>query len=87
MSGGDVKAPPRQPDRSPQELKAQEGIEWTAGLNRLPDTTDRCSDQRPEDEASGTGSGEVTRREEKLGNGKRVRLVDETRRLGSGENP
>jgi len=68
-------------------LKAQEGIEWTAGLNRLPDTTDRCPDERPGGESSGTGSGGATRREEKLGNGKRARLVDETSRLGSGENP
>jgi hypothetical protein len=27
MSGGGVKASPRQPEKSPQELKAQEGIE------------------------------------------------------------
>jgi hypothetical protein len=27
MNGGDVKASPRQPEKSPQELKAQEGIE------------------------------------------------------------
>jgi hypothetical protein len=27
MSAGGVKAPPRQPEKSPQELKAQEGIE------------------------------------------------------------
>jgi hypothetical protein len=35
MSGGDVKASPRQPEKRPQELKAQEGIEWLAGLNPL----------------------------------------------------
>jgi hypothetical protein len=28
MSGGGVKASPRQPEKSPQELKSQEGIEW-----------------------------------------------------------
>jgi hypothetical protein len=28
MSGGGVKASPRQPEKNPQELKAQEGIEW-----------------------------------------------------------
>jgi hypothetical protein len=28
MSGGDVKAFPRQTEKSPRELKAQEGIEW-----------------------------------------------------------
>jgi hypothetical protein len=44
MSGGDVKASPRQPEKSPQELKAQEGIEWLAGLNPLLAATDRCLD-------------------------------------------
>jgi hypothetical protein len=44
MSGGDVKASPRQPEESPQELKTREGIEWLAGLNRLMAATDRCSD-------------------------------------------
>jgi len=87
MSGGDVKASPRQPEKSPQELKAQEGIEWLAGLNRLLAATDRCSDQRPGGEASGTGSGGATRREEKLGNDMRARLIDEASRLGSEENP
>jgi hypothetical protein len=87
MSGGDVKAFPRQPEKSPQELKAQEGIEWVGGLNRLPFTTDRCPEQRPEGEPSGTGSGGATRREENLGNDKRARLADEASRLGSGENP
>jgi hypothetical protein len=33
MSGGGVKAPSRCPEKSPKELKAQEGIEWLAGLN------------------------------------------------------
>jgi hypothetical protein len=87
MSGEDVKASSRQPEKSPQELKAQEGIEWTAGLNRLPATTDCCPDQRPEVEASGVGSGGATRREAKLGNGRRARLGDESSRLGSEENP
>jgi hypothetical protein len=87
MSGGGVKASPRQSKTSPQELKTREGIEWLAGLNRLLAATDRCSDQCPEGEASGTGSGEATRREEKLGDGMRARLVDEASRLGSGETP
>jgi hypothetical protein len=87
MSGGDVRASPRQPEKSPQELKAQEGIEWLAGLIRLPAATDRCSDQRPEGEASRAGSGGATRREAKLGNDMRARLVDEASRLGSGKNP
>jgi hypothetical protein len=87
MSVGGVKASPRQPEKSPQELKAQEGIEWLAGLIRLPAATDRCSDQRPEGEAGGTGNGGATRREEKLANDTRARLVDETSRLGSGKNP
>jgi hypothetical protein len=87
MSGGDVKASPRHPEKRPQELKAQEGIEWLAGLIRLQATTDRCSDQRPEGEASGAGSGGATRREAMLGNDTRARLVDEASRLGSGKNP
>jgi hypothetical protein len=82
-----VKASPRQPEKSPRELKTREGIEWSAGLNRLLAATDRCSDQSPGGEASGTGSGGATRREEKLGNGMRARLVDEASRLGSGEIP
>jgi hypothetical protein len=28
MNGGDVKASPRQPEKSPRELKTREGIEW-----------------------------------------------------------
>jgi hypothetical protein len=44
MSGGGVKAFPRYSEKSPQELKAQEGIEWLAGLNHLLTATDRCSD-------------------------------------------
>jgi hypothetical protein len=42
MSGGGVKASPRHPERSPKELKAQEGNERWADLNPLPITTDRC---------------------------------------------
>ena len=44
MSGGDVKASSRCTEKSPQELKAQEGIEWLAGLNPLLAATDRCFD-------------------------------------------
>ena len=87
MSGGDVKASPRQSEKSPRELKTREGIEWLAGLNRLQATTDRCSEQSPGGDASGTGNGGATRREEKLGNGMRARLIDEVSRLGSGEIP
>ena len=87
MSGGGVKASPRQPEKSPRELKAQEGIEWLAGLIRLPATTDRCSDQRPEGEAGGTGNGGATHREEKPVNDKRARPADEAGRLSSGKNP
>jgi hypothetical protein len=82
-----VKASPRQPEKSPQELKAQEGIEWWTGLNPLLIATDRCSDQSPEGEASRAGSGGATRREVKLANDKRARLADEASRLGSEENP
>jgi hypothetical protein len=87
MSGGGVTALPRQPETSPKELKAQEGIERKAGLNRLQAATDRCSDQSLEVEAGGTGSGGATHREEKLANAMRARLIDEVSRLGSGENP
>jgi hypothetical protein len=87
MSGGGVKASPRHPEKSPQELKTREGIERTAGLNRLLAATDRCSDRSPEGEPCGSGSGGATRREEKLGNDMRARLADEASRLGSGENP
>jgi hypothetical protein len=44
ISGEGVKASSRCSDKSPKELKAQEGIEWLAGLNRLLAVTDRCSD-------------------------------------------
>ena len=62
MSGGGVKASPRHPEKSPQELKAQEGIEWLAGLTHLLAATDRCSDQSPEVGAGGSGPGGATRR-------------------------
>jgi len=82
-----VKAPPRYSEKSPQELKTREGIERWAGLTPLSIATDRCSDQRPEGEASGSGTGEATRREENLANDRRARLADEVSRLGSGETP
>jgi len=82
-----VKAIPRCPEKSPKELKAQEGIEWLAGLNPLLAATDRCPDQRPEGGVRGSGTGGATRREENLANGKRARRVDEASRLGSGETP
>jgi hypothetical protein len=87
MSGGGAKASPRCLEKSPQELKVQEGIEWLSGLNRLIVATDRCSDQRLEVEASGSGAGGATRQQESLANGMRVRLIDEVSRLGSGETP
>lgn len=86
-SGGVVKATPRCPEKSPRELKAQEGIEWLAGLNPLLAATDRCLDQSPVGEARGSGTGGATRRQENLVNDKRARLVDETGRLGSGKTP
>lgn len=86
-SGGDVKASSRCPEKSPQELKAQEGIEWLAGLNPLLAATDRCFDQRPVDGAGESGTGGATRQEETFANGMRVQLVDEASWLGSGENP
>jgi hypothetical protein len=87
MSGGGVRTSPRCPKESPQELKTREGIEWWAGLNLLLIATDRCSDQRPEGETSGSGAGEATLRQVNLGNVTRARLVDEESRLGSGGNP
>jgi hypothetical protein len=87
MSGGDVKASPRHPEKRPQELKAQEGIEWLAGLTPLLAATDRCSDQSPEAEVGRAGTGGATRQEVKLGNGKRAWLIDEVRRLSSEETP
>jgi len=82
-----VKASPRYLEKSPRELKAQEGIEWPAGLNRLLATTGRCSDQYPEDDVGGSGTSGATCWEEKLVNGMRVRLIDEVSRLGSGQSP
>jgi len=86
-SGGIVKAIPRWPEKSPKELKAQEGIEWLAGLNPLLAATDRCPDQRPEGEVSGSGTGGATRQQEKLVNDTRARYADEADRLGSGKTP
>jgi len=68
-------------------LKAQEGIEWLAGLNTLLAATDRCLDQSPVGGAGRSGTSEATRWEETLANDMRARLVDEARRLGSGESP
>jgi hypothetical protein len=87
MSGGGVRTSPRHLKISPRELKTREGIERWTGLNNLLIATDRCSDQRPEGGARGSGTGEATLREEKLGNAMRARLTDEGSRLGSGENP
>jgi hypothetical protein len=87
MSGGVVKASPRHSEENPQELKAQEGIEGSAGLTPLLAATDRCLDQYPEGGASGFGTSEVTRWEKSLANDIRVRLVDEKSQLGSGESP
>jgi len=87
MSGGDVKASPRCLDKIPKELKAQEGIEWLAGLNRLRAATDRCSDQHPVGGAAQSGASWATHRQETVANGMRGRLVDEASWLGSGENP
>jgi len=61
-SGGAVKAVPRWPETSPKELKAQEGIEWLAGLNPLLAATGRCPDQGPEGGARGSGAGGATHR-------------------------
>jgi len=87
MSGGDTKVSPRCSEKSPRELKAQEGIERWAGLNLLSIATDRYLDQSPGGKVGGSGAGEATRRQESFTNGMRARLVDEASRLGSGENP
>jgi hypothetical protein len=82
-----VKASPRYLEKTPRELKAQEGLEWSAGLNHLLVATDRCLDQHPVGDAAGSGTGWATGREENFANVLRVRLIDEVGRLGSGENP
>ena len=82
-----MKALPRCSNKTLQELKAQEGIEWLAGLNRLPAATDCCSDQSPEGDAGLSGTSEATRWEETSANDMRARLVDEASRLGSRQNP
>jgi hypothetical protein len=48
MSGWGAKAARRYSEKSPRELKAQEGIEWLAGLNLLSAATDHYSDEYPE---------------------------------------
>jgi hypothetical protein len=87
MSGGDVMASPRCPDVYPKGLKAQEGIECSAGLNHLLAATDRCSDQRPVGDAVGAGTRKATSWQANSANDMRARLADEASRLGSGENP
>ena len=86
-SGGGARASPRHSEEDPKGLKAQEGIEWLAGLNHLQVTTDRCSDERPVGGAAGTGTGGATWREVKVANDKREQLGDEASWLGSEENP
>jgi hypothetical protein len=44
MSGEDVKAPLRDSEKSPQELKVQEGIGQRGRLTLFLVVTDRCSD-------------------------------------------
>jgi hypothetical protein len=61
-----MKVFPRGAEESPRGLKAQEGIELLAGLNRLLVTTDRCPDQSPGGESRRSGAEEVTSRQEKL---------------------
>jgi hypothetical protein len=51
MSGGGVRAFPKNPEKSPRKLKVQEGIEWPGRLTLFLVATDRCSDQCPEVEA------------------------------------
>jgi hypothetical protein len=52
---------PRYLEKSPKELKVQEGIEWLAGLNPLFAETDRCLDKNSEGKVSGSGTVEFTR--------------------------
>jgi len=42
-------------EENPAGVKTEEGIEWSAGLNRLLVTTDRYLDQTPEDKTAGSG--------------------------------
>jgi hypothetical protein len=57
MSGGGVKASPRNLEKSPKKLKSQEGIEWLAGLTPLLAATDRYSDEDPEVEGADLAPG------------------------------
>jgi hypothetical protein len=55
-----VKASPRCSEKSPRELKAQEGIERWAVLNHLSIATDRYLDQSPEGKVRRSGAVEAT---------------------------
>jgi hypothetical protein len=71
----------------PEGVETQEGNEEPAGLITLSVASNRCSDQDPGGDAAGAGAVEATRREAKVANDKRVRVVDEAAGLGSGRKP
>jgi len=58
-----------------------------AGLNTLPVTSDRCSDQDLEVGAAGAGAVGATRWQAKVGNGTKGRGADEAFWLGGGTKP
>jgi hypothetical protein len=55
MSGGNAKVFSKVFEEKPAGVKTEEGIEWSAGLNRLLVTTDRYLDQTLEDKTAGSG--------------------------------
>jgi hypothetical protein len=61
ISGDNVKALSRCLKAYPKEMKAQEGNEQQASLNRLFVATDCCSEESPEGDESKSGAGGVTR--------------------------
>jgi len=67
-----VRASPRHSDKDPRGVKTQEGIELRERPNTSLAATDRCSDESPEGEVSGVGSGGATYREAKLANDRRA---------------
>ena len=87
MSGGGVRAPSRYSEKTPQELKAQEGIERGTGLTSCLSQRIAARINALKAERVDTGSGGATRREENLANTMRARLADEASRLGSGASP
>jgi hypothetical protein len=81
-----VKVPPRCPEKNPME-RSLGGDRASPRLNTPADAADRNPDQSPEGEVTGSGVGEATRRQERVGNDRRARAADEAVRLGGGNKP